>query len=112
VSKKSVSSFATASAVPGSASYALVNPTTITSSQFQSVLGSGFRSLNDKTTATLTVKDHVFSTETQYVRVYQGKTWDIVNPTWSPTTSPSDNLVFISPTDTKVNEKYSTPCST
>lgn len=66
-----------------------------------------FDSLNDTVVQTLTVKNHDFSTDDRFVQVRAKKTWDIVDPIWSPTTSDQTDITFGANDANQVNEKFS-----
>ncbi len=89
---------------PQEASIRLKQPLDINAAELRVVLGDGFTSVDDSTGESLSVTDHDFSTNVQFVKIYEKKTWDIINPTW--TVFDQTDLNFSFSTGVSVNEKF------
>lgn len=95
------------SADTAEAAVQLYAPTTIDGDELSVILGDGFSSIDNGTTDTLTVNNHDFSTNVQWLRIYGDKTWDLVNPVGTPTTSDRTDFNFTVNDLNQVNRKYS-----
>lgn len=82
-------------------------PTTLDADEFATFLGDGFSSEDDGSTATLTLTNHSFTTNDQWLRIYGDKTWDLVNPVGTPSTADLTDFNFTVDDLNQVNRKYS-----
>ena len=89
-----------------SASYAVfLGDTSSLDSDEMKVLNTyGFSSTHSAATQSFTLTNHNFSSNTKYVNVWENKTWNIVNPTW--TTPTSNSLAFYKSASNAVYEQY------
>ncbi len=62
---------------------------------------------SDTSTETLEFRDITFINNTQLIEVNSNKTWNIVNPVWSPTTADESDFDFLTATGNIINERFS-----
>lgn len=97
--------FASSSVIPDTTLY-LHDTGSISGTEFTTVQGYGLSSTQSAATETYTVTNFDFSTANKYLTVWQNKTWNIVNPNWTPNVSSQDEIDFRSGTGTQVNERF------
>jgi hypothetical protein len=86
----------------------LIEPDTLDGDEFTSLLSDGyaFSSEDDAAVETIQLSNHTLTTNTGYIRVYENKTWNVVNPVWDPSLGSMEDLNF-DDSSGKVNEKFS-----
>jgi len=99
-----VSTTGSYTSISASHAFLLLDTGSIDSTQFQVLNTYGFTSTTANTTQTFTLTNHIFTSNTKYLTIYQNKTWNIINPVWStPTTN---SLAFVESGSNYVNEQY------